>query len=261
MAGLKNQLDAGRHGRFPDGRSVLETLEAVRGRVTSLVDRQARIFNDAVRPGLSAAGIEIVDDADLGYADQRRLRQHFERDMFPVLTPLAVDPGHPFPYISNLSLNLAVAVEDPVTGEGRIRPGEGPALAPAFRAARRRAVRPARAGDRGAPRRPVPRDADRVVLRRSGSRATPTWSSRTTEDDDLLAAVEFELRRRRFGQAVRLEVGAGDAHRSSSSSSGTSSSSARSTSMHRRRPLDLGQLWAIAGLDRPDLCMPRPGRR
>jgi len=61
VAGLKNQLDAGRRGRFPDGRSVLETLEAVRGRVTSLVDRQARIFNDSVRPGLSAAGIEIVE--------------------------------------------------------------------------------------------------------------------------------------------------------------------------------------------------------
>ena len=87
--------------------------------MTALLDYEARIFNETVRPGLAASGVGIVDWAELDRADQLRLRRQFETDMFPVLTPLAVDPGHPFPYISNLSLNLAVAVEDPVTGEGR----------------------------------------------------------------------------------------------------------------------------------------------
>ena len=256
VAGLKNQLDAGRRQRFPDGRSsVLETLEALREQVTGLVERHARIFNDAVRPGLSAAGIEIVDYVDLGHADQRRLRHHFERDMFPVLTPLAVDPGHPFPYISNLSLNLAVSVEDPVTGRGPFRPGEGPAVAPALRAHRRRALRAPRAGDRGEPQRPVPRDADRVVLTPSGSRATPTSTSTTPRTTTCWPRSSSSCAGGVSAGPCASRSGRGCPRRSSSSCA-ASSSSARSTSTASAAPLDLGQLWAIAALDRPDLSLP-----
>jgi polyphosphate kinase len=254
VAGLQNQLAAGVRERFPDGRSVLETLAAVRERVAGLVEHEARIFNDQVRPGLAAAGIEIVDYVDLGHADQRRLRRRFTRDIFPVLTPLAVDPGHPFPYISNLSLNLAVSVEDPVTGEGRFARVKVPPSLERF----------------------VHLEGERFVLleqviaanlndlfpqMRIGSchafRVTRNADMELddSEADDLLAAVEFELRRRRFGRAVRLEVGPEmtpeivdflrrelelgevDVYRSAA-------------------PLDLGQLWAIAGLDRADLTLP-----
>jgi polyphosphate kinase len=254
VAGLKNKLAAGVRKRFADGRSVLESLDVVRERVSRLVETQASIFNDAVRPGLAAAGIEIVDYAELSHADQRLLRRHFERDMFPVLTPLAVDPGHPFPYISNLSLNLAVTVEDPLSGEGRFARVKVPPSLPRFVglegtrfvlleqviAANLRDLFPQmRIGSWHAFR--VTRNADLDLDE--------------AEDDDLLAAVEYELRRRRFGRAVRLEVGAGmpadlvellrleleldavDVYRSAA-------------------PLDLGALWAIAGLDRPDLSLP-----
>ncbi len=254
VAGLKNQLAAGVRKRFPDGRSVLETLDALHQRVTALVEVQARIFNEDVRPGLSAAGVEIVNYVELGQADQRRLRLQFEQDIFPVLTPLAVDPGHPFPYISNLSLNLAVSVEDPVTGEGRFARVKVPPSLPRF-------VRLDEA-------RFVPLEqviaanlSDLFPEMRIGSchpfRVTRNADMELddSEDDDLLAAVEFELRRRRFGRAVRLEVGLAmtpeiveflrreleldevDVYRSAAL-------------------LDLGQLWAMVALDRADLSLP-----
>jgi len=254
VAGLKNQLAAGVRKRFPDGRSVLETLDAVRERVSGLVETQARIFNDAVRPELSAAGIEIVDYPDLSPEDRRELRERFAREMFPVLTPLAVDPGHPFPYISNLSLNLAVSVEDPVTGENRFARVKIPPLLPRF----------------------VGVEGTRFVLLEQVIAAhlrdlfpqmrIGSWHTfRVTrnadleldeaEDDDLLAAVEYELRRRRFGRAVRLEVGPGMPpeiveflrHELELDEVDVYCSAA---------PLDLGELWAIAGLDRPDLGQP-----
>ncbi len=254
VAGLKNQLDAGRRQRFPDGRSVSETLEALREQVTGLVETHARIFNDAVRPGLSAAGIEIVDYVDLGPADQRRLRHHFERDMFPVLTPLAVDPGHPFPYISNLSLNLAVSVEDPVTGEGRFARVKVPPSLPRF-------VRID--GERFVPLEQViaANLSDLFPEMRIGSchafRVTRNadLDIDDSEDDDLLAAVEFELRQRRFGRAVRLEVGPGMPQE-------IVEFLRRELELgevdvyHSAAPLDLGQLWSIVALDRPDLSLP-----
>jgi polyphosphate kinase len=254
VGGLKNQLDAGRRERFPDGRSVFETLEALRARVTGLVDWQARIFNDAVRPGLAAAAVEIVDYADLSHADGRRLRRHFEQEMFPVLTPLAVDPGHPFPYISNLSLNLAVAVEDPVSGEDRFARVKVPPSLPRFVHLD---------GERFVPLEQViaANLNDLFPAMRIGSchafRVTRNadLDLDDSEDDDLLAAVEFELRQRRFGRAVRLEVDRG---------------MPQETAEFLRRelelgevdvyrslaPLDLGQLWALVALDRPDLSLP-----
>ncbi len=97
VAGLKNRLDAGRRSRSADGRSVLEILAAVREKVTALVEYEARIFNETVRPGLAAAGVGIVEWATLERADQLRLRRQFETDMFPVLTPFGRRPGAPLP--------------------------------------------------------------------------------------------------------------------------------------------------------------------
>ena len=140
----------------------------------------AAVFTNEVAPALEDVGIRFLDWDELDDDDRDYLVDVFAERIFPVLTPLAVDPAHPFPYISNLSLNLAVVVRDPSSGERALRPGEGAAAAPAVRrAARRRALRAARAGHRGPPRRPLPRHGDPRRTTRSGSPATPTSSSRT----------------------------------------------------------------------------------
>ena len=131
--------------------------------------RQDHIFLDQIVPALAEAGIRLSDWSSLDDDDREYLVDVFQRQIFPVLTPLAVDPGHPFPYISNLSLNLVVEVEDPATGEGRIARVKVPAgAAPLRRHARRRALRPPRAGHRRPPRLAVPRHDDRRTTTPSG---------------------------------------------------------------------------------------------
>ena len=115
-------------------------------------------------PPWPAVGIRLSGWDELDDDDGKFLVETFEERIFPVLTPLAVDPGHPFPYISNLSLNLAVTVRDPVTGEHALRPGEGAGPAAPLRGhARRRALRAARAGHRRPPRPALPRHGGRVA--------------------------------------------------------------------------------------------------
>ena len=153
------------------------------------------------------AGIGFSDWDDLDEDDRKYLDEVFEERIFPVLTPLAVDPGHPFPYISNLSLNLAVVVARPRHRRAPLRPGEGAAAAAPLR------------GHCPTASASCPSSRSSPPTSTACSRA---WTSRTTcafrvtrnadltleeeEADDLLAAVEMELRRRRFGRAVRLEV-------------------------------------------------------
>ena len=257
VAGLKDQLAAGVREAFPDGRTVVETFGEVRARVVELVDRQARIFNDEVRPGLAAAGIVIAEWGELDDSEIAYCRALFEREIFPVLTPLAVDPGHPFPYISNLSLNLAVNVEDPTNGESRFARIKVPTrpLLPRFVTL-------------SSPDRLVPIEQ---VIAANLSELFPgmrigSWAPfRVTrnadvdldesEDDDLLEAVEVDLRRRRFGRAVRLEIGpdmpAGVLGFLLDELELEQEDVYRSAAM-----LDLGELWAITKLDRPDLSEP-----
>ena len=116
VAGLKDQVDAGLRARSADGLRPSETLRAIGARVSELVERQSHIFVDEIAPELAAAGIRLSDWSSLDDDDREYLVDVFQRQIFPVLTPLSVDPGHPFPYISNLSLNLIVRVGDPVTG-------------------------------------------------------------------------------------------------------------------------------------------------
>lgn len=103
----------------------------IRTRVEELVRRQDGIFLEQIVPELAAAGVRFSDWSSLDDDDRAHLVDVFQRQIFPVLTPLAVDPGHPFPYISNLSLNLVVEVQDPSTGERRIA-GQGPPGPPAL---------------------------------------------------------------------------------------------------------------------------------
>ena len=115
VAELDEQVDARIADPSPDGLSPAQQLELVRGRSAQLAAHHQTIFLEDVGPALEKAGIRIVDWDDLGADDRTFLAQAFDESIFPVLTPLSVDPAHPFPYISNLSLNLAVAVRNPHT--------------------------------------------------------------------------------------------------------------------------------------------------
>jgi polyphosphate kinase len=118
VAGLRAQVDAGVRQRSPDGRTPAEQLALIKPVVDALNEQQRCCLVDDLMPQLVANGILIKDYADLDRAERRKAEAIFEREVFPVLTPLAFDPGHPFPHISNLSLNLAVVVHGP-EGEER----------------------------------------------------------------------------------------------------------------------------------------------
>jgi len=206
VAGVHDQVDARIDARGPDGLSPTETLERIAEKVTALDRRHARQFQDHIRPQLADNGIRIASCAEANTAEAD-MRRHFREQIFPVLTPLAIGPGRPFPYISNLSLSLIVRLRDPELdhdsfarvkvpkevlprfvqiNKGTFIPLEDviashlEALFPGMEIISYDYFR-------------VTRDADFEV---------------SDEADDLLQAVEDELRRRRFGEVVRLEVGA-----------------------------------------------------
>ena len=206
VAGLKDQLAAGLGASGIDGRSPAQQLAAITSRARELSQRHAHVFVADVAPALTDAGICLTTWPKLGPDDRGHLERVFEQRIFPVLTPLAVDPGHPFPYISNLSLNLAVLVRDPVTGERRFARVKVPPLLPRY------VELPD--GQRFVPLEQV--IAAHLSALFPGMEIAAHFPFRVTrnadltleegEADDLLAAVEMELRRRRFGKAVRLEV-------------------------------------------------------
>jgi polyphosphate kinase len=189
--------------RAPDGRTPAEQLAAARERVLELVAEQSANFLE-LRAALEAEGVAIVDYRTIP-EHHEALRQRFLDEIFPVLTPLAVDPGHPFPYISTLSLSIAVGLLDPETNERVFARVKVPQILPRLLEVE--------------PHRFIP--IDQVIEANlqylfSGMEVTDSHLFRVTrnadftveedEADDLLMAIEEELRRRRFGAAVRLEV-------------------------------------------------------
>ena len=132
VSGLLEQVEAGVTATTPDGMRPEEQLAEIRIRVSATTARIDRLFADEIRPALDKEGIRLVDTADLTDEDRAWSTNAFVERIFPVLTPLAVDPAHPFPYISNLSLNLAVLVRDPVTGVRRFARLKMPPLLPRF---------------------------------------------------------------------------------------------------------------------------------
>ncbi len=206
VAGLHEQLEAGAPAG-PDGLSPAEALAAIQARVRTLSTRRNRILTKSILPALGKAGIRIVEWTDLSKSDRLAMRHRFEEQIFPVLTPLAVDPAHPFPYVSDLSLNLAVVVRDPATRQRRFArvkvPGNLPRFIPVHAEKRFIAIEQVVAAhiDRLFPgmeiiaRHPfrVTRDADMDLA--------------SDEAEDLLSAIEESVRRRqRSLEAVRLEV-------------------------------------------------------
>jgi polyphosphate kinase len=251
VAGLMGQEEAGLVVRSPDGRTPQQTLGEIRDRTVDLTEAQGKLWKRDLRPALADAGIVIADVEDCNRKELQELERRFERDIFPILTPLAVGPGQPFPYISPLSLSLAIFVRSPETGEERFARIKVPELLPRFLAV----------GERGLFL-PLER-----VIRHFLWRLFPEMEIgeccmfRVTRDadfevsdeaDDLLEAVQDELRRRRFGDVVRVEVSASVSSRMLERLEHGLRASAAQVYLIQGL-LDLAELQELVSLDRPDL--------
>ncbi|MDT5237967.1 MAG: polyphosphate kinase, partial [Mycobacterium sp.] len=261
VAGLKRRDEMGLSVRSADGLSPREQLRRIGERTQQIATRHAKVFGELVRPELADLGIVIVTWSELDEAERERLSTYFHEQVFPVLTPLAVDPAHPFPFVSGLSLNLAVTVKQPEDGtqhfarikvpdnvdrfvELRVRDGfEGEVqflpmeeliaaflnvLFPGLEVVEHHAFR-------------ITRNADFEV--------------EEDRDEDLLQALERELARRRFGSPVRLEI-------ADDMTENMLELLLRELDVHPGDVievsglLDLSSLWQIYGVDRPDLKDP-----
>ncbi len=209
VAGLHDMVDAGIDSPGKDGLNAASTIERIRRVVARQYERVSRCLTDEIVPALADAGLRVVRLEDVEGDHRRDLEERFLRQVFPVLTPLAVGLGRPFPYISNLSLSLAVRVRDPVTGQELLARVKVPTeMLPRFM--------PVNGGCEFVPVEDViAANLDELF---EGMEILEWTLFRVTRDadftvgdeaDDLLQAVETELRRRRFGEVVRLEVQAG----------------------------------------------------
>jgi polyphosphate kinase len=253
VAGLKEQVKAGVPSTSPDGMSPAEQLERISERVRTLLARQHHTWSRSLRPRLANAGIRIVDWEQLDAAAALHVREAFEERVYPILTPLSVDPVHPFPYISNLSLNLAVEVRDPESGVERFARVKVPPRLPRFMAL-----------PDGARFVPI----EQVIAAHAetlfpGMQIAAVHPFRITRDadleleideaEDLLEQIESILRQReRSPEAVRLELPR------------TMPKSMRWILREEleldpldiyvsRSPLGLSDLFQLVALDRPDL--------
>lgn len=252
IAGLRQQMETGSVAHSPDGRTAAEQLVAARERILELVADHSAIYRD-VRQALASEGVEILEYSTIP-EHHDALRQRFFDEIFPVLTPLAVDPGHPFPYISTLSLSIAVGLRDPETGERGFARVKVPQILP-----RLLEVAPSRFVliDQV-----IEANLDALftgmeILEHHLFRVTRNADLALEEDDadDLLMAIEEELRRRRFGEAVRVEV-----ERSMPAATRTlllrGLGISEADSYEISGMLDLTGLRHLLDLARPDLQMP-----
>ncbi|HUF96664.1 MAG TPA: polyphosphate kinase 1 [Ilumatobacter sp.] len=251
VAALRDQVAAGIDMPAADGRTPLQQIAEISSALPHFIERQERIFTDELVPLLSEQGISIVSWSDLDAADRQRMTAYYEERVFPVLTPLALDPGHPFPYISNLALSIAAHVADPHTGDRRFVRLKVPDLFP----------RLVEVGDG----RYVPSEeliaahlhtlfVGMIVEEWSTFRVTRNADLTLEEDeaDDLLEAVELELRRRRFNKTIRIEVADSMSDEMVQLLIRELELDERNVSRHRAM-IDLSCLWQLHALDRPEL--------
>jgi len=263
VAGLLDQVESGLVVRSPDGRSAQETLAQIQRRVGVLLERQSGLWSDRLKPALAECGIDVACPENCTESELAELDTRFEQEIHPILTPLAISPGQPSLYVSNLSLSLGVVVRDPESDAERFARVKVPEGLPRFHSVGKRGlvaplesiiqhflVRLFRGMELSDPvlfR--VSRDADFSI---------------SDEADDLLEAVEAEVRRRRLGDIVRLELSAGSAP-----ATRTRLLQALGASNAQIYPidgmLDLADLQELVALDRPELkykpWIPRPHPR
>ncbi len=205
VAGLKRRIAAGMAVRAASGLMPRDILEAIWTRTTEQMQRHATFFRDDLVPALSANGIDLVRWEELDREEQKFAKRFFKDRVFPVLTPLAVDPAHPFPYISGLSLNMAVLVRNPKTGKEHFARVKVPPTFSRFVALGNQRFVPLEDVIGEHLKRLFP---GMEVLQVHTFRVTRNEDLEVEEDDaeNLLQALEKELLRRRFGPPVRLEV-------------------------------------------------------
>ena len=217
VAGLKRRDKTGLSVRSADGRTPAEQLVHITRRTRELCAEQSRLFQDEIRPALEEHGIRILTWADLSGDERIAMSELFRAQIYPVLTPLAVDPAHPFPYISGLSLNLAVIIRDVDSGLEHFARVKIPDNVPRFV----RVEREGGTGGNGEGAEHVFVPAEELIAAHlhelfHGMEVVEHHTFRVTRnadmeveedrDEDLLQALERELARRRFGSAVRLEI-------------------------------------------------------
>jgi polyphosphate kinase len=252
VAGLKEQLAHGLGAGTPDGMTPIQQLAAIREVVEEQYSRVSKLFLSEVAPALAASGIVFSDYSTLDEEDRGFLDAQFRDIVFPVVTPLAVDPAHPFPYISNLSMNLAVFVRNPETGVSRFARVKVPPILPRF------VVLPD--GERFVPLEDVIAvHLDSLfpgmeVVGHHVFRVTRNADFEIEEDEggDLLLAIESELTQRRLGRVVRLEVHPGIPDEVLDLLLREMGGTVEDV-YFVDGPLDLDGMWSVFDLDRPDL--------
>ncbi|MFO7539954.1 MAG: polyphosphate kinase 1, partial [Chloroflexota bacterium] len=262
VSGLKQQVMVGITKRPPDGMTPREQLVAIHRTITQLFGEATTYWQTQLLPALKDAGINIVNYHDLGKRPQKKVNDYFEREIFPVLTPLVFDPGHPFPHISNLSLNLAVVLREPDSSEihfARLKvPSTLPRLIP---------LKPLDPDELLPPavqkfvwlEQVVAANLDRLFPGIEVVAAYPFRITRNTdmeiqeeEADDLMLTMEENLRQRHFGSVVRLEIDDSmpeDVRQILMSNLQVGSYDVYTTDA----PLGLSSLWELHGLERPEL--------
>ena len=251
VVSLEDKVAAGVQTPSVDGIRPRQQLVAIRERVLSLVERQDRLVLDVLLPELASAGVAVVRFNELNESEREHLTKYFNENVYPVLTPLAVDPGHPFPMISNLSLNIAVTVLDGATGEERSARVKVPNSLPRFLQASESRwclledLIMANLGQLF---------PGMTIFQSDLFRVTRNADLALDEDeaDDLLVALEIELRRRRFGEALRVEIQSGRS-RDFLDLLVEQFELDPSNLYVTDAPLGLHDLWSIYAIDRPDL--------
>jgi polyphosphate kinase len=266
VAGLKRRDEMGLSVRSADGLTPREQLRRIGEQTQKIATRHAEVFLNSVEPGLAGEGIHIVTWADLDQDERDRLSTYFTEQVFPVLTPLAVDPAHPFPFVSGLSLNLAVTVKQPDDGGQHFARVKVPNNVDRFVELDDRDGADESAGKKEV--RFLPMEEliaafltslfpGMEIVEHHAFRITRNADFEVDEDrdEDLLQALERELARRRFGSPVRLEV-------ADDMTEHMLELLLRELDVHPgdviQVPglLDLSSLWQIYGVDRPGLKDP-----
>lgn len=260
VAGLKRRIATGLAVPTNVGRSPVDVLSDIARKAGELQLRHAAAYQELVKPALAATGIRIVAWHELGHAEVAHLREYFSNQIFPVLMPLAVDPAHPFPYISGLSLNLSVRVRNSRTGRQEFARVKVPQMLPRF--------------VRVDPAEPI-EDARYVALEElianhlgdlfPGMEIVEHHVFRVTRNEDveieedetenLIQALEKELLRRRFGPPIRLEI-TDDMDDVTLGLLSRELDLPEQSIVRLPAPLDLGGLFGLAKLDRPELHYP-----
>ena len=266
VAGLKRRDEMGLSVRSADGLTPREQLRQIGEETQKIASRHAQVFLNSVRPGLAEEGIHIVTWADLDQAERDQLSTYFTEQVFPVLTPLAVDPAHPFPFVSGLSLNLAVTVKQPEDGGQHFARVKVPDNVDRFVELGGRDGAEESAGKREVRFLPMEELIAAFlpslflgleIVEHHAFRITRNADFEVDEDrdEDLLQALERELARRRFGSPVRLEV-------ADDMTEHMLELLLRELDVHPgdviQVPglLDLSSLWQIYDVDRPALTDP-----